>query len=81
MTIELIFSLVTAIVTAILGTFTKGKVVPKKYIPLQNLIVGMTSSLVAINFNLFTDSGIAVFTCLAIAMGVGGTYDLVNAKK
>ena len=81
MTVELIFSVVTAIMTAILGTVLKDGVVPAKFIPLQNLFIGIISAVIAVSFGLFTNVPIAIFTCLAIAMGVGGTYDLLQTKK
>ena len=81
MTVELIFSVVTAVMTAILGTVLKDGVVPAKFIPLQNLFIGIVSAVIAVSFGLFTNVPIAIFTCLAIAMGVGGTYDLLQTKK
>ena len=81
MTVELIFSVVTAVMTAILGTVLKDGVVPAKFIPLQNLFIGIVSAVIAVSFGLFTNIPIAIFTCLAIAMGVGGTYDLLQTKK
>ena len=41
MEIELIFGVIQSVVTAILGSFTKRGKVPKRFIPLQNAIVGM----------------------------------------
>ena len=80
-TMELIFSLVTAILTGVLGTVLKGSVVPAKFIPLQNLIVGVISAVIAVSFGLFNSVPVAIFTCLAIAMGVGGSYDLTKTNK
>ena len=80
-TIELIFSLVTAIVTGLLGTILKNKVIPSRFIPVQNLVVGIISAVIAISFGIFTNIPVAIFTCLSIAMGVGGTYDLRKTKN
>lgn len=80
-TIELIFALVQAIVTAILGTFLKDSVVPSKWIPIQNIVIGLISAGIAIYFGLFTNIPIAIVTCLAISLGVGGTYDVVQIKN
>lgn len=80
-TIELIFALVTAVITAILGTILKDKVIPARFIPLQNLVIGLISAGLAIAFGLFNNIPIAIFTCLAISMGVGGTYDLTQTNK
>lgn len=80
-TVELIFALVTAIVTGLLGMILKDRVVPARFIPLQNLIIGVISATIAIAFDMFPNTPIAIFTCLAIAMGVGGTYDLAQTNK
>lgn len=80
-TVELIFAVVTAILTGILGSILKDKVVPAKFIPIQNLVIGIISAIIAVSFNLFTNVPIAIFTCLAISMGVGGTYDLSQTNK
>lgn len=80
-TIDLIFALVQAIVTAVLGTFLKDSVVPSKWIPIQNIVIGLISSGIAIYFGLFTNIPVAIFMCLAISLGVGGTYDAIQIKN
>lgn len=80
-TIDLIFALVQAIVTAVLGTFLKDSVVPSKWIPIQNIVIGLISSGIAIYFGLFANIPVAIFTCLAISLGVGGTYDVIQIKN
>ena len=80
-TIDLIFALVQAIVTAVLGTFLKDSVVPSKWIPIQNIVIGLISSGIAIYFGLFINIPVAIFTCLAISLGVGGTYDAIQIKN
>lgn len=80
-TIELIFALVQAIVTAVLGVVLKDSVVPSKWIPIQNIAIGIIASFVAIYFNIFTEIPTAIFICLAISLGVGGGYDAVQIKN
>lgn len=80
-TIEFIFAVVTAIITAILGTKFKDGVVPKKYIPIQNIIVGVIASIIAIYFGLFDNIGVAILMSLGMSMGVGGTYDAIQTKR
>ena len=80
-TIELIFALVQAVITAILGIFLKDSVVPSKWIPIQNIVIGLISAGIAIGFGLFSNIPIAVVTCLAISLGVGGTYDAIQIKN
>lgn len=80
-TIEFIFAVVTAVITAVLGTAFKGGVVPKKYIPIQNLIVGIIASIIAISLGLFDNVGVAILVSLGMSMGVGGTYDAIQTKR
>ena len=80
-TIELIFALVQAIVTAILGAIIKEKVVPSRFVPIQNLVIGLISAGIAVYFDLFTNVPMAIVTCLAISLGVGGGYDALQAKN
>lgn len=81
MTIELIFGLVQALITAILGSFTKKGKVPKRYIPIQNIVVGLIAGLLAIYFNIYDDVVLAMFVCLATSLGVGGAYDAAQTKN
>lgn len=81
MTLELIFAVVTAVITGILGTLTKNRVIPSKYIPLQNIVIGIISGLIAVYFGLFQDIPTALIMSLAIALGVGGAYDAAQIPK
>ena len=80
-TIELIFALVQAVVTAVLGAILKDKVVPSHLVPIQNIVIGLISALVAIYFNLFSNVPLAIVICLAISLGVGGGYDALKIKN
>ena len=75
MTFELIFAVVTAVITGVLGAIMKNRVVPSKYIPIQNIVIGIISGLIAVYFGLFQDIPTALVMSLAIALGVGGAYD------
>lgn len=81
MTLELIFGVVQALVTAILASFTKKGKVPKKYIPTQNIIIGLLAGILATYFNLYDDVVMAMFVCLAVSTGVGGIYDATQTKR
>lgn len=81
MTFELIFAVVTAVVTGVLGSITKNTVIPSKYIPLQNIAIGIVAAVVAVYFKLFNDIPTAIIVSLAISLGVGGTYDAVQIPK
>lgn len=80
-TIELIFALVQAVVTAVLGAILKNKVVPSHLVPIQNIVVGLISAVIAIYFDLFVNIPLAIFICLAISLGVGGGYDALKIKN
>lgn len=79
-TVELIFLVVTAVITGILGAFMKDKILPARFIPIQNIVIGILSGLIAVYFGLFPTIPVAMLSCLAISMGVGGTYDLTKTK-
>lgn len=78
MTVEFIFAVVTAVVTAVLGTFTKNNIVPKRFIPIQNLLIGIIASGVSVYTGLFTDVPTAIIVSLGMSLGVGGAYDLAK---
>lgn len=78
MTFELIFTVVTAVVTGILGAITKNRVIKSKYIPLQNIVIGIISGLIASYYNLFQDIPTAIIVSLATALGAGGAYDALQ---
>jgi hypothetical protein len=81
MEIELIFGVIQAVVTAVLGSFTKKGKVPKRFIPLQNAIVGLVAGLLSVYFEVYDNVIIAMFMCLAVSMGVGGVYDATQTKR
>jgi len=81
MEIELIFGVIQAVVTAVLGSFTKKGKVPKRFIPLQNAIVGLVAGLLSVYFEVYDNVIVAMFMCLAVSMGVGGVYDATQTKR
>lgn len=81
MSMELIFSVVTAVVTGVLGAIMKNRVVPSKFIPLQNILIGILAGVIALYYKLFNDAPTAIIVSLAIALGVGGTYDAFQITK
>lgn len=80
MTVEFIFAIVTAVVTGILGSITGKTSIPNRFIPLQNLVVGVIAAFVAVYFNLFNDIPTAILVSLGMSFGVGGAYDLAKTK-
>ncbi len=80
MTVEFIFSVVTAVFTAILGTITRDKVIPSRFVPIQNIIIGIISAGIAIYMNLFDDWPTAIIVSLGMTLGAGGGYDAIRIK-
>ena len=75
-TIEMIFMAVQALITFLLGLLMKNTVIPSKFIPLQNLTIGLISAVIAVTIGLFESMQTAIIICLVLSMAVGGAYDL-----
>lgn len=80
---EVTYVIIIAIVTYILGAITKVFIesVPNKYIPIQNVIIGIISALICYFTKVETNLLQAFVLCLIATMGAGGTADLINIKK
>lgn len=81
MTMEMIFAVVTAAITGILGCITKERVIPSRFIPIQNIVIGLISAGIAVYFKIYADIPTAILTCLAFTLCAGGTYDAVTIYK
>lgn len=82
-TLTSVIGLVTVIVTYLFGLISK-KVTWFKddYIPLQNLTIGIFSSIICYGFKIDNMSlPVALFTCLTSALCAGGIYDLTKTGK
>jgi hypothetical protein len=75
-------ALVVMAVTLVLGEITKVTSIPNKYIPLQNLIIAIISSIVCIIFKV---EGLGtletILTCIFATMSAGGIADMKKAFK
>lgn len=80
-TVEAIYALVTAIVTGCLGAILKNRVVPANWIPVQNFVIGIITSIIAICLGIFETPILAIVTSLGLAMAAGGTYDLTKVNN
>lgn len=80
---EITYVIIIAIVAYILGAITKIFIdaVPNKYIPIQNVIVGIVSALICYFTGIETNLLQAIVLCLVACMGAGGIADLVNIGK
>ena len=83
LTAEMIMAVVSAIITYLFGLLAKKfNWIESKYIPLQNLVIGLLSALICYALKL-NDANILVTTlsCLFGSMTAGGAYDLKKAKE
>lgn len=80
---EITYVVIIAIVAYILGAITKIFIdaIPNKYIPIQNVVVGIISALICFFTGIETNLLQAIVLCLVATMGAGGIADLVNIKN
>ncbi len=80
---EITYVVIIAIVTYVLGAITKTFIsaIPNKYIPLQNLIIGVISAFICIYTEVEPDITQAFVLCIASASGAGGVHDLINKNN
>lgn len=80
---EITYVVIIAIVAYILGAITKIfiETVPNKYIPIQNVVVGIVSALICYFTGVETNLLQAVVLCVVATMGAGGIADLINIKN
>ena len=79
---EITYAVIVAIVTLAAGAITKAFVeaIPDKFIPLQNLLIGIISAVLCIIFDIEPDVLQAFVLCIMASLGAGGAYDLVMTK-
>ena len=80
---EITYVIVVAIITYIFGAITKTfiDVIPNKYIPIQNVLIGIIAGLICYFCSIETNLLQALVLCLTATMGAGGTADLISIKK
>lgn len=83
MRMEITYVVIIAIVAYVLGAITKIFIdaVPNKYIPIQNVVVGIASALICYFTGIETNLLHAIVLCLVACMGAGGIADLINIKR
>ena len=83
MRMEITYVVIIAIVAYVLGEITKIFIdsIPNKYIPIQNVVVGIVSALICYFTGIETNLLQAIVLCLVATMGAGGVADLVNIGK
>jgi len=80
---EITYVIIITIVAYIFGAITKIFIdsIPNRFIPIQNVIIGLISAFICYFCKIETDLLQAIVLCLLATMGAGGIADLVNIKK
>ena len=79
---EITYVTIVFIITYIFGAINKAffKKIPNRFIPLQNVIIGIISGLVCYYTKIETNLLQALVLCFMSAIGAGGTADLTKIK-
>ena len=74
---------IIAIIAYIFGAITKLWIdeIPNKYIPIQNVVIGIISALICYFTGIEPNLLQAIVLCLVACMGAGGIADLINIKN
>lgn len=80
---EITYVVIVSIVAYICGAITKTfiEVIPNKYIPLQNVIIGFISGLICKYTGVEPNLLQAMIMCIVATMGAGGIADLMKIDK
>ena len=80
---EITYVIIIAIIAYICGAITKIFIdeIPNKYIPIQNVIIGVISAIICYFTGIEPNLLQAVVLCLVATMGAGGMADLINIKN
>lgn len=80
---EITYVVVVFIITYIFGAVTKTFIdaIPDKFIPLQNVIIGIISGLICYFLKIEPNLIQALVLCFMSAIGAGGTADLKKVVK
>ena len=80
---EITYMVILTIITYIFGAITKVFVdnVPNRFIPLQNVIIGIVAGLICYFTKIESNLLQALCLCLMVTMTAGGVADLKKLKK
>lgn len=80
---EITYVIIIAIIAYIFGAITKIFIdsIPNKYIPIQNVVIGVISAIICYFTGIESDLLQAIALCVVATMGAGGVADLINIKK
>ena len=80
---EITYVIIIAIIAYIFGAITKIFVdnIPNKYIPIQNVVIGVISAIICYFTGIEPNLLQAMVLCIVATMGAGGVADLINIKN
>ena len=80
---EITYVVIIAIIAYICGAITKIFIeqIPNKYIPIQNVLIGIISAVICYFTKIEPNLLQAFVLCLVATMGAGGIADLINIKN
>ena len=80
---EITYVIIIAIIAYIFGAITKIFIdsIPNRYIPIQNVVIGVLSAVICYLTGIEPDFLQAIVLCIAASMGAGGVADLINIKN
>lgn len=80
---EITYAIIVSIVTYVLGAITKLFInkIPNKYIPIQNVIIGVVSGCICYWSKIENSFFNSVILCLMASTAAGGVAELVKYKK
>lgn len=80
---EITYVIIIAIIAYIFGAITKIFIdsIPNKYIPIQNVVIGIISAIICYFTGIEPNLLQAIVLCLVATMGAGGIADLINIKN
>ena len=79
---EITYLIIISLVAYIFGAITKAfiDVIPNKYIPIQNVLIGVLSGVLCFAMDIEPNLLNSIIMCVISTMGAGGIADLVNMK-
>ena len=80
---EITYVIIIAIIAYIFGAITKIFIdnIPNKYIPIQNVVIGIISAIICYFTGIEPNLLQAMVLCIVATMGAGGVADLINIKN
>lgn len=80
---EITYAIIVSVVTYVLGAITKIFInkVPNKYIPIQNVVIGIVSGCICFWTQIENNFFNSIVLCLMASTAAGGIAELVKTNK